>query len=131
MRAVRIEVVHEADQIPLVLRARFERTFLGLGLFFASALLTGGAYLLLEAIREPLKASEASVILAGLALSLGGYAIVFLAWPRRHLAIARRNSERISDEWKHYVLTEYGDSVQNRLEMQKSPKDHIDLPGPM
>ena len=131
MRAVRIEVVHEPESLPLVLRARFERTFLGLGVLFASALLAGGTYLLLEAIREPLKASGTSVILAGLALSLGGYAIVFLAWPRRHLAIAHRRGERVDDEWKNYVLTEYGDSVQNRLELRHELKGRTDLPGPM
>jgi len=131
MRAVRIEVVHEPDKMPLVLRARFERIFLGLGLFLAGVLLAGGTYLLDDAIREPLEASGMSVVVAGLALSLGAFAIVYLVWPRRHVAIARRRFERFDDEWENYALTAFGESVQNRLEARQAPEDHSDLPGPM
>jgi len=132
MRAVRIEVVHEPDHMPLVLRARFERTFLGLGLFIASVLLAGGAYLLTDAIREPLEASETAVLIAGLALALGAFAIVYLLWPRHYLAIAHRDKlPHFDNEWKNYVLTAHGEAVQNRLEPRTVLQDHSDLPGPM
>ena len=132
MRVVRIEVVHHDNKVPLVLRARFERTFMGFGLCIASVLLAGGAYLLVDAIREPLEASEVSVLVAGLALSLGAFAILFLVWPRGHLAIAHRHEvERVDDEWKSYVLTAYGESVQNRLEARRVVEEPADLPGPM
>ncbi|HTP69835.1 MAG TPA: hypothetical protein VMJ35_13090 [Dongiaceae bacterium] len=133
MRVVRIEIIHPRNKAPLVLRARFERTFFGFGLCIAGALLAGGAYLLADAIREPLEASEASVLVAGLALALGAFAILFLLWPRGHLAIAHRNElERFDDEWKNYVLTAYGESVQNRLEARSLIEEHKDdLPGPM
>jgi len=133
MRVVRIEVIHERNKLPLVLRARFERTFFGFGLSIAGVLLAGGAYLLADAIREPLEASEASVLVAGLALALGAFAILYLIWPRGHLAIAHRNEhERLDDEWKNYVLTAYGESVQNRLDARSPLAEHRDnLPGPM
>ena len=131
MRAVRIEVVHDADKLPLVLKARFERTFFGLGLFIASVLLATGGYLLTDAIREPLEASEAAVLVAGLALALGAFAIVFLLWPRSHLAIAHRNELERFDDWKNYVLTAHGESVQNRLEAGRVLEGRRDLPGPM
>jgi len=105
---------------------------LGLGLFIASVLLATGAYLLTDAIREPLEASEIAVLVAGLALALGAFAIVYLLWPRGHLAIAHRNDlERFDDEWKNYVLTAYGESVQNRLETTRILQDRGDLPGLM
>jgi len=132
MRAVRIEVIHEEDKLPLVLRARRERTFLGLGLFVAGVLLAGGAYLLTEAFREPLQSSGVSVVVAGLALSLGAFAAIYLAWPRRHLAIAHRQElGHFDDEWKSYVLTAYGESVQRRAEVRQTMNDPRNLPGPM
>lgn len=132
MRAVRVELIHEEDKLPLVLRARMERTFFGLGLFVAGILLAGGAYLLTDAIRDPLEASAISVVVAGLALSLGGFAVVYFVWPRGHLTIAHSSElERFDDEWKNYVLTAYGESVQNRLETRRILKEHRDLPGPM
>jgi hypothetical protein len=112
MRTVRIEVLHEHNKMPLVL--------------------VGGGYLLADAIREPLEASEVAVLVAGVALALGGFAIVYLFWPRGHLEIAHRDElEHFDQEWKNYVLTAYGESVQNRLEPRKLIEDRKDLPGPM
>ena len=131
MRAIRIEVIRERSEIPLVLRARFERTFFGLGMCFAVVLLSSGAYLLADAISDPLEASATAVLVAGLSLALGGFATVYLVWPRRHLSIARRSElERLDDAWKNQVLTAYGESVQNHLESRKALEGHRDLPGP-
>lgn len=105
----------------------------GFGLCIAGVLLAGGAYLLADAIREPREASEASVLVAGLALAHGAFAILFLIWPRGHLAIAHRNElERLDNEWKNRVLTAYGESVQHRLGARSLLEEHRDdLPGPM
>ncbi|HVM74449.1 MAG TPA: hypothetical protein VMT75_02330 [Candidatus Saccharimonadales bacterium] len=132
MRAIRIEVVRERSEMPLVLRARFERTFFGLGLSFATVLLAGGAYLLDDAVSDPLEASATAVLVAGLSLALGGFAIVYLVWPRRYLSIARRGEvDQFDGEWKNYALTAYGESVQDRLEAQKILEKRRGLPGPM
>jgi len=132
MRTVRIEVLRDSDDIPLVLRARFERTFFGLGLSFALLLFAGGGYLLFDAIREPLEASAAAILSAGFALALAGFIVIYLAWPRTHVSIAHRDAlERFDQEWKNYVLTAYGESVQNQLEARRSTDSHDDLPGPM
>src|SRR5215475_1950922 len=104
MRVVRIEIIQRQSNAPLVLRARFERTFFGLGLCIAGVLLAGGAYLLADAIREPLETSEATVLVAGVALALGAFAILYLVWPSGHLAIAHRSErEHFDHSWKDYV----------------------------
>ena len=133
MRIVRIEVIHHQDTAPLALRARFERIFFGFGLFLAGLLLALGVYLLADAIRAPLEASEISVLVAGLALALGAFALVFFLWPRGHLAIAHRDElQRLDPEWKNYVLTAHGESVQNRLGPRALLEDQRpNLPGPM
>ena len=85
-----------------------------------------------DAISDPLEASATAVRVAGLSLALGGFAVVYLVRLRGHLSIARRTElEQFDDEWKNYVLTAYGESVQNRLEAQKIREGHRELPGPI
>lgn len=57
-------------EVPLVVRARFERTFWGLVTFAGLILLLGGRYLMIEALLDPLGASDMAVLTAGLALAL-------------------------------------------------------------
>ena len=89
MRAMRIEVLHGNGKVPLVVRGRVEKTFLGLGLFAAVNLFLCGAYLLMEMIREPLAATEVTVLVAGFTLSLASFIITFLVFPRHKSALAK------------------------------------------
>jgi hypothetical protein len=90
MRTTRIEVLHSREQIPLVVRSSFERTFLGLGAFAAAILLAGGAYLMTEALIDPLGASDLAVLAAGFALSLSSFLVVYLVLPQRRIQMAKR-----------------------------------------
>jgi hypothetical protein len=95
MRAARIEMQKERNRIPLVVRARFERTFFGLGLFASTTLLLCAAYLLTEAMRDPLEASELAVLIAGFALALASSLITYLSWPRSRMALARQHRQEV------------------------------------
>jgi hypothetical protein len=53
MRTLRIELLHDRRAVPLVVRARFERTSLGLGAFAGVMLFLGGAYMVAEALMHP------------------------------------------------------------------------------
>lgn len=68
---------------------RFEWTFFGLDLFAAINLFLCGAYLLAEAIRDPLEASEAGVIAAGFTLALASFLLTYLVWPRAKYVFGR------------------------------------------
>jgi len=133
MRATRIEALNERDRIPLVVRGRFERTFFGLGLFAAVALLLYGTYLLAESIGDPLEASGTTVLIAGFMLALASFVITFLIWPRRKMALARDDEDldQVPEYIKSPVLTVYGDSAQNRIEAKQALGTEKDLPGPM
>jgi hypothetical protein len=132
MRATRIEMQNERDRIPLVVRARFERTFFGLGLFAAATLFLCGGYLLTEAMRYPLESSEVAVLIAGFALAFASFVITYLAWPRGGLALARHeHADRGPERWKDSVLTTYGKTVQDRLEEKRMLGERQHLPGPM
>jgi len=133
MRATRIEVLNERDRVPLVVHGRIERTFLGLGLFVAAVLLLCGAYLLMEAIRDPLEASGTTVLTAGFMLALASFVITFLIWPRRKMALARDDEDldQVPEYIKSSVLTVYGESAQNRIEAKQALGTEKDLPGPM
>jgi hypothetical protein len=74
MRTTRIEVLHNREKIPLVVRARFERTFFGLGAFAATVLLVGGGYLMTEALIDPIGASDMAVLTAGFVVALEFFA---------------------------------------------------------
>jgi hypothetical protein len=132
MRTTRIEVLQHRGNIPLVVRARFERTFFGLGAFAAVILLAGGAYLMAEALIDPIGASDMAVLTAGFALSLSSFLLVYLVLPRRKIQIAKRELEESADErWKGPVLTVYSETMHRRVVRNQSV--HLDehLPGPM
>jgi hypothetical protein len=70
-------------EMALVLHAPFERIFRAFGLCMAGVSFAGGAYLLAEAIPEPLEASEVMVLAAGFTLALGSFSTVYLLWTAR------------------------------------------------
>ena len=125
---------HERNRhrIPLVVRARFERTFFGLGLFAAISLFLGGVYLLTEAIRDPLEASEAAVICAGFTLSLASFVLVYLFWPRAKSVLQKDpDSSDHRESLRGPVLTVYGQALHTRSEAKRLLAESKDLLGPM
>jgi hypothetical protein len=133
MRATRIAVLH-GREVPLVVRARFERTFLGLGTFAGVILLLGGGYLMMEALLDPLGASDMAVLTAGLALALSSFLLVYLVWPRRKIALARPEPfEAAEDKWKRPIvtITMYDERAPGRMLVKSSLSEKKHLPGPM
>jgi hypothetical protein len=131
MRAMRIEVLHQRE-VPLVVRARFERTFFGLGAFAGLILLLGGGYLMAEALLDPLGASDLGVLTAGFSLALSSFLLVYLVWPRRRMAMAKREQTEADEEpLKAPVLTLYGETVQSRALAKRALGEGKHLPGPM
>lgn len=132
MHATRIEVVHHHERIPLAARGRFERIFLGFGLFAAGPLFLCGTYLLTEAIRDPLGASGTSVIAAGFTLALASFLVIFLLRPRGGRGKADREGwEEVPEEWEGPVMTVYGRTAQNRMDGERMLGEGKTLPGPM
>lgn len=132
MRTTRIELLRSRGKMPLVVRARFERTFFGLGVFAAAILLVGGAYLMSEALIDPIGASDMAVLTAGFALSLSSFLLVYLVLPQRKIQMAKREKEeRTEEQWKAPVLTVYGETVHPRVRVKESLDLHKHLPGPM
>jgi hypothetical protein len=132
MRAARIEIQRERNKIPLVVRGRFERTFFGLGLFASTTLFLCGAYLLTEAMRDPLEASELAVLIAGFALALASFLITYLTWPRSRMALARHEEAGgLARRWKRPVITVYGEAVERRQEVEQMSGNRKHLPGPI
>ena len=82
MQVERTIYVHDRRKVPLALRARFEWTFFGVGLFAAINLFLLGCFLLMEAIRDPLAASTSAIVGAAFMLALAVFLFVYLAWPR-------------------------------------------------
>jgi hypothetical protein len=132
MHPTRIDVLSGRERVPLVLRARFERTFFGMVLFAAVNLLLYGVYLLKEALRNPLRATEMSVVVAGFALALAAFLFGYLLWPRVKSAFAR-DEDFDQEEQRRMgpVLTVYGEAVQKRLEAERTLGERKELPGPM
>jgi hypothetical protein len=73
MRSSRTIYVPDRQNLPMIIRAHYAWTFLGLGLFTSANLLFGGLYLLDEAIRNPLRASGMAVIISGFLLALSAF----------------------------------------------------------
>jgi hypothetical protein len=93
MRPAKINELHERERVPLVVRARFERTFLRLDAFAGAILLLGGTYLMAEAMVDPLKASDVGVLVAGFALALASFVLVYFVLPQRRIAMAKRDRD--------------------------------------
>jgi hypothetical protein len=60
VKTTRIDELIASQEMPLVVRARFARTFFGLVLFTTVVLMLGGIYLFTEVMLEPLKADDTS-----------------------------------------------------------------------
>jgi len=131
MGAIRAESLHRRS-VPLVIRARFERTFFGVGAFIGLLLMLGGLYLMAEALLDPFGASDVRVLAAGTALSLSSFLLVFLLWPRRRMALARREPfPREPKRRVHQPLTAYGEAVRTRAAAKQALAVRKNLPGPM
>ena len=132
MRTTRMELVNGRDRIPLVVRARFEKTFFGLGAFAGVVLLLGGGYLMIEALIDPLGASDVAVLTAGFALALSSFLLVYLVWPNRRMELAKHeHAAREEAKAEPPVLTVYGKTLQHRIVAKRSLGDGKNLPGPM
>jgi len=132
MHATGIGVLHGRGRVPLGLRSRFERIFFGMLLFAAINLFLYGAYLLKEALRDPLGAAELSVVVAGFMLALASFLLTYLTWPRLKSAFERdEDSDQGEEQPIGPVLTVYGEAVQERLEAERTLGEEKDLPGPM
>ncbi|MGB7437833.1 MAG: hypothetical protein WBR26_05790 [Candidatus Acidiferrum sp.] len=131
MRATRVEVLGAREEMPLVIRARFEKTFFGLGAFAAVILLVGGAYLMTEVMIDPMGASDVRVLGAGFALALSSFLLVYFVWPKGKLELAKRERMRNQEEWESRVLTVYGETVQTRVIGLREVRKEKTLPGPM
>lgn len=132
MRAARSRHERSGHRIPLVMRARFERTFFGLGLFAAITLFLCGAYLLTEAIRDPLEATEAAVICAGFTLSLASFVLTYLIWPRAKSALVKdQDSPQHGKNVHGGVLTVYGQTLHTNIEAKRWLAESQNLRGPM
>ena len=132
MRAKRMEEQYHRGEIPLVVRARFEKTFFGLGAFAGIVLLLGGAYLMMEALMNPLGASDVGVLAAGVVLALASFLLVYLVRPTRRSELSRREHECTEVEMrKSPALTIYGETVQNRIVAKQALGAVKNLPGPM
>lgn len=109
-----------------------ERTFFGLGLFAAINLFLCGVYLLREAIRDPLEASEAGVITAGFTLALASFLVTYLVWPRAKYALGRDPKLTEHGESLHgAVLTVSGGTVYRQVAAKRTLTESKHLPGPM
>lgn len=131
MRTEKIEVLHGRGSTPLVVRARFEKTFLGLGLFLAVNLLLYGTYLLVQAIVAPLEANEMTVLGAGFTLTLACFAITYLLWPRSRSALARPEFSEGSPDLRATPEPVYGEPLPNQVRAKQVLAAAKHLPGPM
>jgi hypothetical protein len=132
MRAIRVELLHQRERVPLVIRARFERTFFGVGSFAGVVLLLGGLYLLRAAFQDPFGAADVRVLVAGFALALASFLLVYLVWPRGKMALARRERRfHALEKWDGPVLNVYGEGAQNPVAEEEALHLRKELPGPV
>lgn len=132
MKARRVELVHGRDKLPLVVRARFETTFFGIGTFLAVVLLFTGGYLLAETFLNPLGASDMGLIAAGFVLALSSFLLVYLVRPRAKLELGRREQAvKDAEALPGSRLTVYGETVQKHIAAQQTLGKAKTLPGPM
>lgn len=132
MQASRSTDRRTQQRVPLVARSRFQHTFFGLGLFTVISLFLGGAYLFTHAIRDPLEASGAAVIVAGFTLSLAGFAFTYLVWPRAKLALAKdQDAPQHREGLREPALTGYRQALPTRVEANQALVENKNLDRPM
>ena len=112
-------------------RGRLERTFFGLGLFAAINFFLCGAYPMREAIVDPLGATDVAVMVAGFALALASFALVFLVWPRTKEVLPRHTCYRESVCPSGPVLNVYGESVPDGRHGKHARREAKTLPAPV
>jgi hypothetical protein len=87
---------------------------------------------MIEALIDPLGASDVGVLAAGFALALSSFLLVYLLWPRRRLQLAKHDCTIRKDKKSNGpVLTVYGEVVQNRIVAKRALGHGKNLPGPM
>lgn len=132
MPASRRVYVHHRCSTPLAIRTRFEWTFFGLGLFAATNLLLLGAYLLSEALRDPLDASGMAIVTAGFLLALASFLLTYIVWPRAKSVLAREQTlDRQKVTVRGPVLNAYEPGAHAPLHTKGPATDARQLPGPM
>src|SRR5271157_2970111 len=117
MHVIQIPSTSAQSKTPLVVRASLPRTFWSLGAFVEIGLIFCGIYLLAEAILKPLEADQASIIGAGVMLSLASVLLFFLIRPHRKEVLARPDAPRGARDWQEPPsLAAYRTAVQARRE---------------
>jgi hypothetical protein len=96
-------------------------------------LLLGGGYLMTEALLDPLGASDVAVLVAGFALALSSFVVVYFVWPRGRLELAKHEYERLieQEKWTEPAFTRYGDREPPRMPPRRPLREEKHPPGPM
>lgn len=110
MRNERVIYVQDRHRTPLALRARFAWMFFGTGLFAAINLFLMGAYFLLEAVRDPLDSSPASIVTGSFMLTLAFFLLAYLTLPRVKAFFVHQARIEPRRPFNVQVLTIYPDS---------------------
>jgi hypothetical protein len=94
--------------------------------------MAGGFYLMIGAMLDPFGNSDTRVLVAGTALALSSFLLVFILWPRTKLALARRERpRRKKPKLNPVMLTAYGEAIRARTTAKQALVTRGDLPGPM
>jgi hypothetical protein len=133
MPAERTIYVHDRRRTPLALRARFEWTFFGVGLFAAVNLFLLGFFLLVEAIRDPLAASTTGIVGAAFMLALAAFLLAYLAWPRFKAAFGMQACCGRPHTFRRPTLTDYGNNgaLQTQIEAEQALTLDTQFPTPL
>ena len=129
MRNERVIYVQDRHRTPLALRARFAWTFFGTGLFAAINLFLMGIYFLLEAVRDPLDSSPASIVAGSFMLTLAFFLLAYLTLPRVKAFFVHQARIEPRRPFNVQVLTIYPDSPKTEdfeTEMQEIRRDDSD-----
>jgi hypothetical protein len=89
---------------------------------------------MMEALLDPLGASDMAVLTAGLALALSIFLLFYLVWPRRRIELARHEQlEAIEEKCKRPALEirMYDESAQSPMLTNRRLGERKNLPGPM
>jgi hypothetical protein len=115
--------LQDHHRTPLALRARFEWTFFGLGLFADINLFLFGSFFLREALYDPISASTTTVVGSAFMLALATFLLAYLIWPRVKAAFATQSeNERGLHTISGPVLTVYrdGDALRAQIEEEQA-----------
>jgi hypothetical protein len=113
MQSNRILSAQDVRTLRFVLRSRFTWTFFDMGRFAALCLLFCGVYLLADAIREPLEASETVILTGGFTLAFASFLLTYLVWPRA-TDFRKRAASRQWHTFRRPVLRLYHEGAHAR-----------------